>query len=72
MTGREEHMKKIRRILAKARGRSLSGDFLLSKRGGDMWDDLVKWLQIENEHYPNNLTKVLDKMKEIEKEYGVE
>lgn len=41
---------------------TLSGEFLLEKHGGDMWQDLKKWLEDE---------EILEKMKEIEKEYGI-
>ena len=59
----------LKKIFAKCG--SLSGAIVKERRGGDMWDDLKKWL-IESRAEEGNLGHVLDKMKEIEKEYGAE
>ena len=65
-----------RKILSKV---SLSGSIILERRGGDMWDDLKKWLEdnmliAKDVLTPNvaaTFNHVKEKMKEIEKEYGV-
>ena len=41
---------------------------MLGKYGGEMWDDLKKWLELQ----PFRQLDVIDKMKEIEKEYGID
>jgi hypothetical protein len=46
--------------------RTFSGDIILERRGGKMWDDLKKWLE-ESQKW-----NTLDKMNEIEKQYGID
>lgn len=41
---------------------TFTGEYLLEKHGGDMWQELKKWLEDED---------ILEKMKEIEKENGI-
>jgi hypothetical protein len=48
--------------------RTFSGEIVLERRGGDMWDDLKKWLESYDIVFPI----VLDKIREIEAEYGVD
>jgi len=48
--------------------RTFSGGIMLRKYGGEMWDDLKKWLELQ----PFRQLDVIDKMKEIEKEYGID
>lgn len=46
---------------------TFSGELLLEKHGGDMWQDLKKFLNQFDIKFP-----IIDeKMKEIEKEYGI-
>ena len=47
---------------------TFSGEYLLEKHGGDMWQELKKWLDFEQIYGQQD---VIDKMKEIEKEYGI-
>lgn len=49
-------------------GRSLSGELALESYGGEMWDDLKKWLAGKDFV---DIHMIKDKMKEIEKEYGI-
>jgi hypothetical protein len=58
-------MNKTKEILSKT---SLSSDLILERRGGDMWDDLRQWLSTKDFV---DIHVVKEKMKEIEKEYGV-
>ena len=53
-----------RKILSKV---SLSDGIILERRGGDMWEDLKKWLESFDIQFPI----VNDKIREIEKEYGI-
>ena len=71
-------MKKTREILSKL-DRSLSGEIVLERRGGDMWDDLTKWVKERDKAEEESFAiqyfhpvDVLNKMREIEKEYGTE
>ena len=59
-------MEEVREILSKCG--SLSGEIIKQRRGGDMWEDLKKWLESFDIQFP----LVKEKMKEIEKEYGIE
>jgi hypothetical protein len=52
--------------------RSFSGEVVLDRRGGDMWEDLAKWLHEENEQRDDEFIEVRSKMRQIEKDYGVE
>ncbi len=51
--------------------RTMTGELMADKYGGDILDDFKKWMRQENEHYPNSFTKALEKLSDIEKEYGV-
>ena len=53
-----------KKILSKV---SLSDGIILERRGGDMWEDLKKWLESFDIKFPI----VNNKMREIEKEYGI-
>jgi hypothetical protein len=48
--------------------RTFSGEIVLERRGGEMWDELKQWLESFAIQFP----LVNDKIKEIEKEYGVD
>ena len=45
----------------------MSDDIILQRRGGDMWEDLKKWLESFDIKFPI----VNAKIREIEKEYGI-
>ena len=68
-------MKKTREILSKL-DRSLSGEIVLERRGGDMWDDLKKYVKVNVGNRVGSAETVwnlvINRMKEIEKEYGTE
>ena len=53
----------------------MSDEIILERRGGDMWYDLKKWLEIALESCGASgymeLSGVKEQMKEIEKEYGI-
>lgn len=67
------NQKKVQEIMSKCG--SLSDSIILERRGGDMWDDLKKWVDKEKNHRATEgqmaLNNVVDKIKEIEREYGV-
>jgi hypothetical protein len=55
---------KVREIL---KGIDMHRSLMLDKYGGDMWEELKKWL--EKDTWAIEVDDVLEKMKEIEKEY---
>lgn len=59
--------------------RTLSGDFILQRRGGDMWNKLKESLAKEyddpeygDDYYRSGIWFAKEKIKAIEKEYGID
>jgi hypothetical protein len=58
--------------------RTLSSEIILERCGGKMWDELKKWLEEKasdegwDQEWDNAIAATLNKMKEIEKQYGID
>ena len=63
----------MKRIKLPSGSRTMSGDLILDRRGGDMWDKLFDWIKYDAS-FRDGFDKVLvlKKMQEIEKEYGID